>query len=248
MAVLTILTTGAARRQAVDPAPPATMTKRLCRARSRLPGAPGIESLWVTDCGLSLALILAEPALRAHPERHVSPPGVGVAGDVPVTARRTELTARHRQPLGGIELLLADDRALDADIPVGRAGVLHAQAEPASGADRRGLVRPAASQHRQQPARPVAVPDGDRQRPARGANCRTQHADMHAGQELLALGSAHGNPHDGFLPDRRRVPCLSPAETITERGQPVSCRRACNRRSGWPTGVDGVAWIGRRSG
>ena len=37
MAVLTILMTGAARRQAVDPAPPATMTKRPCRARIRLP-------------------------------------------------------------------------------------------------------------------------------------------------------------------------------------------------------------------
>lgn len=51
MAVLTILMTGAAHRQAVDPAPPATMTKRPCRARIRLPAEPGIGSLWVTDPG-----------------------------------------------------------------------------------------------------------------------------------------------------------------------------------------------------
>src|SRR5262245_42381545 len=85
--------------------------------------------------GLPRALILAEPALRAHPERHILPPGVGVAGDVPVTARLAKVAAGHRQPLGGIEFLLADDRPLDADIAAGRAGVLHAQAEPASGAD-----------------------------------------------------------------------------------------------------------------
>ncbi len=30
------------------------------------------------------------------------------------------------------------------------------------------------------------------------AYCRAQLASMHAGKELLALGSAHGNPHDGF--------------------------------------------------
>src|SRR5712691_7233029 len=86
--------------------------------------------------GLSVALILAEPVLRAHPERHVLPPGVRVAGDVPVTARRAKVAAGHRQPLGGTGFLLAYDRPLDADIAVGRAGVLHAQAEPASGADR----------------------------------------------------------------------------------------------------------------
>lgn len=51
MAFLTILMTGAAHRQAVDPAPPATMTKRPCRAGIRLPAEPGIGSLWVTDPG-----------------------------------------------------------------------------------------------------------------------------------------------------------------------------------------------------
>src|SRR5215831_11679049 len=99
--------------------------------------------------GSPLALVLAEPVLGAHPERHVLPPGVRVAGDVPVTARRAKVAAGHRQPLGGIEFFLADDRPLGADITVGRAGVLHAQSEPASGADRRGLARPAAGQHRQ---------------------------------------------------------------------------------------------------
>jgi len=49
MAVLTILMTGAARRQAVDPAPPATMTKRPCRARIRLPAEPGIGFLTLGD-------------------------------------------------------------------------------------------------------------------------------------------------------------------------------------------------------
>jgi hypothetical protein len=45
--------------------------------------------------GLSLALILAEPVLRAHPERHVSPPGVRVVGDVLVTARRRAGSSRR---------------------------------------------------------------------------------------------------------------------------------------------------------
>ena len=85
--------------------------------------------------GLSFALILAEPALGAHPERHVFPPGVRVAGDVPVAARGAEVAAGHREPLGGIEFVLADDRPLGADITVGRAIVLRAEAEAASGAD-----------------------------------------------------------------------------------------------------------------
>jgi hypothetical protein len=49
MAVLTILMTGAARRQAVDPAPPATMTKRPCRARIRLPAERGIGFVALGD-------------------------------------------------------------------------------------------------------------------------------------------------------------------------------------------------------
>src|SRR5436190_17491518 len=79
--------------------------------------------------GLSLALVLAEPVLRAHPERHVLPPGVRVVGHVLDTPHRTEVAAGHRQPLGGIEFLLAEDRPLDADIAVGRAVVLHAHTE-----------------------------------------------------------------------------------------------------------------------
>ena len=51
MAVLTIVMTSAARSQAVDLAPAATVTKRPCRARIRLPAEPGIGSLWVTDPG-----------------------------------------------------------------------------------------------------------------------------------------------------------------------------------------------------
>jgi hypothetical protein len=43
--------------------------------------------------GLCLALILAEPVLRAHPEHHVLPLKVRVVGDVPVTALRTEVAA-----------------------------------------------------------------------------------------------------------------------------------------------------------
>src|SRR5690348_6847841 len=86
-------------------------------------------------CGMSVALILAEPVLRAHPERHVLAPGVGVIGDVTVTARGAQVAAGHREPLGGIEFHLTDDRPLDADIAVGRAVVLDAQAEPAGRAD-----------------------------------------------------------------------------------------------------------------
>jgi len=56
--------------------------------------------------------------LRAHPERHVLAPGVRVVGNVPVTARRAQVAAGQREPLGGIGVLLADHRPLDADIPV----------------------------------------------------------------------------------------------------------------------------------
>ena len=51
MAVLTILMTGAAHRQAVDPAPPATTTKLPCRARIRLPASLGSGHSGVTDPG-----------------------------------------------------------------------------------------------------------------------------------------------------------------------------------------------------
>src|SRR5256885_8101282 len=84
--------------------------------------------------GLSLALILAEPVLRAHPERHVLPPGIRVTGDVPVTARRAKVAAGHRPPLARIELLLAGDRPLDAGIAGGRGGGSHADRAPAPGA------------------------------------------------------------------------------------------------------------------
>ena len=85
--------------------------------------------------GLSLALILTEPTLGTHPERHILAPRVGVACDVPVTALRTEVAAGHRQPFGRIEFLLSDDRPFDADIAVRRVVVLGAQAEPAGGAE-----------------------------------------------------------------------------------------------------------------
>jgi hypothetical protein len=77
--------------------------------------------------------------LRAHPERHVVALRVRVIADVPVTALGTEVAPGHRQPLGGIEFLLADDRPLDADIPVRQVVVLGAQAESSGGADRRSL-------------------------------------------------------------------------------------------------------------
>src|SRR6516165_4858634 len=41
--------------------------------------------------GFPLALILAEPVLGAHPERHILAARVRVAGDVPVTAVGTEV-------------------------------------------------------------------------------------------------------------------------------------------------------------
>jgi hypothetical protein len=116
-----------------------------------------------------------------------------VIGDVPVAACGAEVAAGHRQPLGGIGFLLTDDRPFGADMTVGRAGVLRAQAEPVGGADRRGLARPAAGQYRQQPARLVAVTQTGtasvrpRCLPLRSAR---RHARR---QELLALGSAHGN-------------------------------------------------------
>ena len=55
---------------------------------------------------------------------------------------------------------------------------------------RYGLARPAAGQLGQQAARLVAMPDRDGECRARGAYCRPDRANMHAGQELLALGSA----------------------------------------------------------
>src|SRR5580700_6680807 len=90
---------------------------------------------------LFLALVLAEPVLREHPERDVLALGVRVIGDVPVAALGAEVAPGHRQPLGGIEFVLADDRPLDADVPVGRVVILSAQAEPPGGADDRRLAR-----------------------------------------------------------------------------------------------------------
>src|SRR5215831_5019344 len=171
--------------------------------RSRPPGPGPVASACAElPGGLSLALVLAEPALGAHPEHHILVPGVRVIADVPVAAERTEVAAGHRPPLGGIEFLLADDRPFDADIPVGRACILGAHAEPPGGTDRRCLARAAAGQHGQQAARLIAVPDRDRQRLARGACCRAQHTDMHASKELRALGSTHGATDEGFIPDR----------------------------------------------
>ena len=72
-----------------------------------------------------------------------------------------------------------------------------------------GLARPAAGQLDQQAARLVAVPDRDGECRACGAYCRAHHANMHAGQELLALGSARENPADGFPPERYLVPLLA---------------------------------------
>lgn len=73
---------------------------------------------------------------------------------------------------------------------------------PAVGPSLRPAGRPAAGR---QAVRLVAVPGRDGGRPARGACCRARHARMHVGQELLVLGSAHENPHDGFPPRRCRV-------------------------------------------
>src|SRR5215831_11188412 len=151
--------------------------------------------------GAPRALILTEPVLWAYSERHVLVLRVGVVGDVPVTSCRAEVAAGHREPFGGIKFLLADHGPLDADITVGRVVVLNAQAEPARGADRGGLARTAAGQHGEEAARLVAVPDRDGQRLARRAQGRAQHADMRVRHEPLALGSAHGNPHEGFIPD-----------------------------------------------
>src|SRR5262249_41242005 len=72
-------------------------------------------------CGLSLALILAEPVLWAHPERRVLRGGVGVVGDVSVAAGGAEVAAGHGEPLGRAGFLLADDRPLGADVPVRQA-------------------------------------------------------------------------------------------------------------------------------
>src|ERR1700683_1043022 len=110
-------------------------------------------SLSALTCGSSLALILTEPVLRAHPECHVLAPGVRVVRDVTVTAGGTQVAARHREPFSGIEFLLADHRPLDADIPVGRAVVLDAQAEPAGGPQGRRLARAGPGQRGQQAAR-----------------------------------------------------------------------------------------------
>lgn len=74
--------------------------RRAGRSRRCLGGHPFTASQWpaahpavsrpraALPCGMSLALILAEPVLRTHPERHVLALGVRVAGDVTVTARR----------------------------------------------------------------------------------------------------------------------------------------------------------------
>jgi hypothetical protein len=72
-----------------------------------------------------------------------------------------------------------------------------------------GLARLAAGQLDQQAARLVAMPDRDGECRARRAYCRAHHANMHAGQELLPLGSARENPADGFPPERYLVPLLA---------------------------------------
>jgi hypothetical protein len=65
---------------------------------------------------LSCALILTEPVLWAHLERHVLPPGVRVADDVTVAPGGAEVAAGHRRPLGRAGLLLGHDGSLGADI------------------------------------------------------------------------------------------------------------------------------------
>jgi hypothetical protein len=113
---------------------------------------------------------------------------------------------------------------------------------------RRGLARLAAGQ---QAARLVAVLGRDGECPAR----RAQHTNMHAGQELLALGSAHGNPPDGFPSGRCRGPVACqllrggpkcPARCAPPRRRPLSNWDAmpddnahatddiCNLRAGFP--------------
>src|SRR5260370_31000570 len=85
--------------------------------------------------GLSLALILAEPVLRAHPERHVLPPGIRVAGDVPVTARRAKVAAGPRHPPSRIAFPPAAHPPLHPDITASPAVVLHPPAPPATPPD-----------------------------------------------------------------------------------------------------------------
>src|SRR6266567_8033761 len=139
----------AARRSAADSCrvPPGTPSRMMVTAVLPMGVGRPVSRSRGLPCGLSLALILAEPMFRAHPERYVFAIGVRVVGDVPVTAGGAEVAAGHGEPFGGIKFLLAEDRSLNADVAVGRALVLDAQAEPAGSADRRGLAGAAACQH-----------------------------------------------------------------------------------------------------
>jgi len=83
--------------------------------------AGGAFSPWVQqEIGAAMAAgKLVVPILRAGIDLEM----VGLAGLGSVPA---EVAAGHREPLGAIEFLFADDRPLGADITVGRAIVLRA--------------------------------------------------------------------------------------------------------------------------
>ncbi len=99
------------------------------------------------------------------------------------------------------------------------------------------------------PARLVAVPGRDGERPARGACSRARYASMPAGQELLALGSAHGNPSGRFL--ARAVPGPVACPVLPE-GSEVPARVRATRRAARirADGIGGtpleVIWLLRR--
>src|SRR5712691_4469464 len=66
---------------------------------------------------------------------------------------------------------------------------------------------------------------------------------MHAGKELPTLGRAHGNPHDGFIPDRRRF--RGPLDIASGRPEPAAHARTTwksARRQGRSAIASAVTW------
>ncbi len=132
----------------------------------------------------------AQPVLGRHPDHDLGATGVG--GHIGVAALDPEVPAGQFEPFG-VGGVCHDGRALDRDVLVGRPLVLGAQAEPARRRDGQGLAGTTAGAQVDRAARLVGVPDRNGQRAAAVRRGHAEHPDVQPGQELLALGPAHGS-------------------------------------------------------